>query len=282
MKVEDCIVAVERRTVGGCIDLAFVFASRFALPVIRITLWFAVPCLLLVWLVGDSLRHDVFLPGMLIFAFFTMLAGGALIAAVGPQVFGVPMNSSAAMRALLKRLIPYVVLGTLVRLTGVCLFVPVIFFLAWAGFLPEVIFLELTGFNQISQRLSWLSRGGGYSRSLGRLITISVFWMLISAGLFLAVDLIATWVFNAPIFFGTIAPGPDQWKAFTSRLIDDPRLILTLQAVLWVTWPVMRIAWFFCYLDQRIRAECWDLDLQFRTEARRIELLDSGAVQTAG
>ena len=37
--------------------------------------------------------------------------------------------------------------------------------------------------------------------------------------------------------------------------------------------PVIRLAWFFCYLDQRIRNECWDLQLQFRAEAARLEEL---------
>lgn len=29
MKVEECIVTVERRSMGGCLDLAFVFAGVF-------------------------------------------------------------------------------------------------------------------------------------------------------------------------------------------------------------------------------------------------------------
>jgi hypothetical protein len=36
---------------------------------------------------------------------------------------------------------------------------------------------------------------------------------------------------------------------------------------------VIRLAWFFCYLDQRIRNECWDLQLQYRAEAARLEEL---------
>ena len=32
MKVEDCIVTVERRSTGGCLDLALVFTRRFWRP----------------------------------------------------------------------------------------------------------------------------------------------------------------------------------------------------------------------------------------------------------
>ena len=81
MKVEDCIVSVERRSVGGCIDLAFVFARQFILPLSTLTLCFAVPSTLLVWLLGESMRRDVLLPCTVIFAFFSTMLGGAMIAA---------------------------------------------------------------------------------------------------------------------------------------------------------------------------------------------------------
>jgi len=48
-------------------------------------------------------------------------------------------------------------------------------------------------------------------------------------------------------------------------------VVVTLQIAMWLTYPIIRLAWFFCYLDQRIRNECWDLDLQCRVEAVRLE-----------
>jgi hypothetical protein len=44
MRIEDCIVRVERRTGGGCLDLAIVFTQRFIRPILRLLLTFAVPC----------------------------------------------------------------------------------------------------------------------------------------------------------------------------------------------------------------------------------------------
>ena len=271
MKVEDCIVSVERRTVGGCIDLALVFARHFAWPIAKLTLAFAVPCSLLIWIAADAVRRDMLIPSIIVFAFFTMLASGALVAAVGPQVFGVPISTGQAMKSLIRRSIPYVVLGILFRVVGFCMFFPVLFVLAWGGHLPEVMFLEMTPVSQVSSRLSWLTRRGGYSRNLGRLITITGFWMVFAVGLFLLIDILSGLLFNMPVFFGTISFGPDLGKAFQSRLIDDPTFIVVLQASLWITWPIARLAWFFCYLDQRIRNECWDLDLQIRAESRRLE-----------
>ena len=271
MKVEDCIVSVERRTVGGCIDLAFVFARQFARPLIGLTLCFAIPSTILVWLVGDSMRRDIAVPSIMIFAFFNMLLSGAMVGTVGPQVFGVPMSTRAALKSLLGRLISYTFLGLLFRSTGFCLVVPLLFVMAWSGHLPEVMFLERTPLNQVTQRLSWLTKGGGYSRNVGRIITITFFWLLFSFGVFLLIDILSGWIFNAPICFGTIAPGPDQRLAFQSKIFDDPVTVTWLQISLWITYPVVRLAWFFCYLDQRIRNECWDLELQFRVEAGRLE-----------
>ena len=78
MKVEDCIVTVERRNVGGCIDLAFVFLRQFLGPLYVLTACFAGPSLFFVWSIGDSMRHDVLIPSIIIFAFFSMLLSGAI------------------------------------------------------------------------------------------------------------------------------------------------------------------------------------------------------------
>ena len=271
MKVEDCIVSVERRSIGGCIDLSFVFARQFILPLSALTLCFAVPSTLLAWLVGESIGRDILIPCTVVFAFFSTMLGGAMIAAVGPQVFGVPMSTMSALRGLGSRIVPYALLAILARCTGLCLIVPIVFAMAWCGHLPEVMFLERTPLSQIRERLSWLGRGGGYSRNVSRLVTLSCFWALFAVGLFLMIDLLSGWVFNAPIFFGTIAPGPDMRQALLSRIIDDPLVVVTLHVAMWLTYPIIRLAWFFCYLDQRIRNECWDLDLQFRVEAVRLE-----------
>ena len=271
MKVEDCIVTVERRNVGGCIDLAFVFLRHFLVPLYTLTACFAIPALFCVWTLGDSMRHDVLIPSIIIFAFFSMLYSGAMVATVGPQVFGVPISTRAALKGLLSRCIPYILLGVLFRMTGFCMIVPLLFVMAWCGHLPEVMLLERTPLNQVTQRLSWLGKGGGYSRNLSRIVSIGAFWIVMSVGIFMLADMLSGWLFNAPIFFGTIAPGPDRTSAFASRLIDDPFLTTTMHAAFWLTYPIARLAWFFCYLDQRIRNECWDLELQFRVEAGRLQ-----------
>jgi len=274
MKVEDCIVSIERRSLGGCLDLAFVFGRHFAGPITRLMLMFAIPSCVLVWLL-TSYQTDMLIPSIVIFLFFNALMSGAMVASIGPQVFGVPITTTAAIKGIRNRLFSYLFLSGVARLlqvfTGFCMVFPSVFVTAYFGHLPEVVLLERTKFSQVTQRLSWLGKGGGYSRNLGRLLSLLLFWFIASAGLFRMIDMLSDTLFNAPIFFNTISDSPDMFDAFMGRIIDDPRVLTLLQVSLWMPYPIIRLAWFFCYLDQRIRNECWDLELQFRIETNRLE-----------
>lgn len=279
MKVEDCIVSVERRSMGGCLDLAFVFAREFAGPLLRLSLSFALPSIGLVWLL-TSRATDMLIPSVLIFMFFATLFSGALVAAIGPQVFGVPITTRKALQSLRKRLFGYLFVSLIYRFlqffTSFCMFFPAVLVTSHFGHLAEVMLLEQTPVSQTMQRLSWLGKGGGYSRNLGRLLGLIVFWAVFSAGLFILIDLLAGALFNFTILFGGI-PNPDEDfnDKMAALLIDNPVVLTTAQIAVWLPYPIVRLAWFFCYLDQRIRNECWDLELQFRTETVRLEEMAS-------
>jgi hypothetical protein len=51
----------------------------------------------------------------------------------------------------------------------------------------------------------------------------------------------------------------------------DPLVVSALSATAWLVYPLARLAWFFCYLDARIRKEGWDVELAFRIEAGRLQ-----------
>lgn len=275
MRVEDCIVSVERRSTGGCLDLAILFTRQFAGPIYRLMLVFALPCCGLVWVLA-SRTTDMLIPSLILFAVFTALFSGALVAAIGPQVFGVRISTRAALLSLRQRLGPFLLLSLLARglqlLTSFCVVFPSVFVTAWCGHLSETMMLEKTPMSQVMPRLSWLASGGGYARNLGRVTSLLLFWGLLSFGLLMLTDLLASALFHVEILHGQLSlAGPDADVQLQSVAFDDPLLLTTLQIVLWLPYPVVRVAWFFCYLDQRIRNECWDLDLQFRIEAIRLE-----------
>lgn len=275
MKVEECIVTVERRSFGGCMDLAFVFAREFAGPIFRLWLVCALPSCLLVWIMA-SFWTDMLVPSMAVFLFFSAVFNSLLVACMGPQVFGVPISVRSAIRAWRTRFWGWLLLTIVTRffqaISGFCFVIPSVFVTAFAGHLPEVLLLEQAPINNVITRLNWLSGGGGYGRNLGRVLTIFAYWAVLSLGLFMMLDFLCTMVFNRPIFFSLLSQtSVNGWDFFLQLTNDDPAVLLTLQLALWLPYPVLRLAWFFCYLDQRIRNECWDLQLQFRAEAARLE-----------
>jgi hypothetical protein len=277
MKVEDCIVAVEPRSLGGCLDLAFVFSREFAVPLSRLWLLCALPSCMAVALLS-SLLTRMLLPSLLVFAVFSAIFGSLMVACVGPQVFGVPMSIRSAGRVVAGRLLSWMLLTGALRffqlISGFCFIVPSGFVTAYAGHLPEVLLLEQTPVRAVMGRLSWLNGAGGYSRNLARALTLFVYWGAMSLGLFLLLDLLLTALCNRPVLL-LLARAGRPVSDFRSSLIqliqDDPVFLTTLQAAIWLPFPIIRLTWFFCYLDQRIRNECWDLQLHVRTEAIRLE-----------
>jgi hypothetical protein len=53
-------------------------------------------------------------------------------------------------------------------------------------------------------------------------------------------------------------------------LLRDPRCLTVFAAAVMLVYPIVRLAWFFCYIDLRVRRDCWDMELLFRQEARRL------------
>jgi hypothetical protein len=276
MKVEDCIVTVERRSIGGCLDLAFVFAREFAGPLCRLWLVCAVPSCVLVWLTA-SMFGDLLLPiSLSVFMIFSALFNALLVSCMGPQVFGVPISVRAAVQAWRKRFSAWLLLTLVTRffqaITGFCLVLPSVFVTAFSGHIPEVLLLEQAPLNGVVTRLNWLSLGGGYSRNLSRVVTLTGYWAVLSSGLLMIMDVLASVLLKRPLLFSILFEGSSDWvDRFYQLTVDDPTFLTAIQLALWLPYPIIRLAWFFCYLDQRIRNECWDLQLQFRAEAARLE-----------
>lgn len=270
MKVEDCIVVVERRSLGGCIDLAFVFAREFAGPLFRLWAICAVPsCLTILLISGWS--TDLLPLSIPIFMFFSSVFSALLVCSMGPQVFGVPISFTQAAKSWRKRIHSWYFLTGIARCAQCIGFV---FVTAYAGHLPEVLLLEQSKVNGVTSRLSWLCGGGGYGRNLGRVFGLTVFWAGLTMGLFMLIDFLSTVLLNYPIFSARLGSGSaDSSTVFAQLILDDARVHFVFQLALWLPYPIIRLAWFFCYLDQRIRNECWDLQVQFRAEAARLEQL---------
>lgn len=277
MKVEDCIVTVERRTLGECVDLAFVFSREFAGPLFRIWFVCAAPSCLLVWLLA-SRNTDMLIPSIIIFLVFSSIFSALLTAAVGPQVFGVPMSLRAGFRAWRRRFPAWLLLTLITRffqfIAGFCFLLPSVIVTAYAGHFPEVLLLEEAPLRNVTPRLKWLSAGGGAGRNQGRLATLFGYWFAMTIGIFILLEFVAGTFLGKPLFLARLIGNSSRInETFAQLLFDDPAFLTALQLAIWIPYPVIRLAWFFCYLDQRIRNECWDLQVQLRAEAARLEQL---------
>ena len=115
-------------------------------------------------LYGSS-ASDLMLPTDRHFSVLQFVCNAVIVAAVGPQVFGVPMSFGSALKLLKARFWLYVAAMFMTRLaqavTGFCIVFPAILVTAYIGHLPEALLLERTPGSQVMQRLSWLSKGAG-------------------------------------------------------------------------------------------------------------------------
>ena len=102
---------------------------------------------------------------------------------------------------------------------------------------------------------------------IGRWMGAVLFYGVALVVVFTLVEAAAYALFGVEIFFARVLAAGDWIPGF----LNEPRAVIVTQALLWLGYPLARMALFFCYLDVRTRKECWDLELDFRIEARRLE-----------
>ncbi len=104
---------------------------------------------------------------------------------------------------------------------------------------------------------------------MGRYTAIVMFAAAVSISMFTIFDIGSGTLLGYPIVIG-------RTSAFFAEelfylLIWDPLAITMLSATVWLVYPLARLAWFFCYIDARIRKEGWDVELEFRVESHRLQ-----------
>jgi hypothetical protein len=270
MNVERLTLPIEPRAVGACLDLAVQFNRTFARPLGGLLALVAVPCLALTAALCQVTDHGLLL-GLLVYFAATPFLGALVVAGAGQHVFGDPFEAGRALRlfrAHAGRLTLHLIVSRVLTFLGVVTLVPWIFLLPRYGFLPEVVLLERLRGPRLRQRLGEIRRGVATSLEFSGLAILS-FQLLLALAVFLLVDLASGKLLGLPILIGR-DPGASGLLDTLDRCSWDPVAVTTFCGLLWASYPLARLAWFFCYLDQRIRNECWDVELDFRREARRL------------
>jgi len=267
MNLEHVTIPIEPRTVSGCIDLGVVFGRRHVVSVAWLLALAGLPSLALTYYLAQVTDHGL-LWGLLVFYLASPVLGAWLAVAAGGRVFGEPFSARKALatfapsalgltlRMWWNRLLA--LLASLGVVSGVLV-------AARGASLPEVVLLEQLGGARVGRRLGELGRGVQTSPTMA-MLTIWSFGLAAAFALFVSAHVGADFLLGVKLW---IHPG-DGFAGSLDRLTYDPVTVTTLMATFWLLYPVLRLSWFFVYLDQRIRNECWDVELHFRQEARRL------------
>ncbi len=270
MQLDGALITIERRTTSACIDLAVVFVRQHLAGVLSLTLLFAIPsCLLSYWAVANTQATLVWM--LLWFLLVSPFHGAALVIAAGRRVFGEELSVRAAMQTLRTRVWRYSAYVLLVRgamLLTACLLLPPLLIGVRYGFVAEVLFLERAPSRLVRHRLRRLL-DGVYPELVFRSSAMLCFFVALFFGYFVLAEFLATTIFGLPIVSGRLSTIGME-SEFTLLLMTDPRVVTVIQGLLWLVYPLVRLAWFFCYLDVRIEKEGWDTELNFRIESQRL------------
>ena len=271
MRLEDATLALEPRSVGAAIDLAILFYRKHALKLLALSLLFgAAPVAVAGY---RATRGDGWLWAVVLFFFGSAFLGAAVVAGAGHHVFGEEFTLRNTLRHFGRRTfallfwlpLARVVLGALGAMCWGLLFVPLA---ARYGFLSEVLVLEQLRGMRVGKRLEEILKSN-HVEACGRYFAIASFALLVSIVLFLLLDLGSQALFGVPIFVAKVSWAV-AYEDVMNLLSYDPLLVVALASTWWLVYPLARLAWFFCYLDARIRKEGWDVEIAFRVEARRI------------
>lgn len=272
MRIEAATIVIEPRSVGACLDLAVLFYRRHAREILKLTLVFALPATLLCYRIAHRSDSGLFWGGV-VFFFLSPFLGAALVVGAGRGVFGEPFEAGSALRAVgarLGRLLAAVLISraVIVLCGALCVGIPGLFPAVYYGFLPELLLLEDLKGRRARQRLSDIVRRT-YVDLTVRALSILAFMTAMVLSLFTLLDQASGILLGLPILFGR-ASGALFWEEMRALVFYDPWVLSVLSVTAWLVYPLARLAWFFCYLDVRIRKEGWDVELDFRSEAERL------------
>lgn len=284
MKLDQITVPLIPRTTTNCLDLGVMFYGRHLAAILKLWACFAVPIGIFVYVAATWFEWNLGYVAMLLYfatgPFGILLAERTVVAAFGGS-FDQPERTTRRQNRLIKMTLR--VLGT--RLLIAPLLIGLIFpygllvlvLAAWpiwvrVSFAAEKVSLaELQG-RKHDRRTGELVKQE-YSQLLSRTFGVALFLLIAWTVLFLCLDFMSANLFDYPIFLDRAAANVDlqTWmEPFFSLLGRDPLVLTTEAMVFLLAYPIARFAWFFCYIDLRVRDDFWDLELQFQKELERL------------
>lgn len=289
MRFDRATIQLEPLSPSNCIDFAVLFIARGFRPILSLVLGFAIPlCGAVYYLVYEQL-YDVRL-AVLVYFFATSPLGVLLTSGAAMAAFGEEFEWRTLWKKYYGPMIQLLFNGLLARI-GIGAVLLMFVLESWPlwvrvplglllCFFPGLYLTIRTGFLAERGILSHLSHHLSDTRGhilikrrslelIGRGGILFVFCGLIWLTFMLSLDLAVTFLFDFPLFFTRMGPAGD----FNSLIMDDPRAIVLMLFSAFLVYPFGRLAWFFCYIDLRVRYDCWDMELEMIREAEQLEAI---------
>ncbi|HEY2252763.1 MAG TPA: hypothetical protein VGH74_16940 [Planctomycetaceae bacterium] len=284
MRFDRVAVPLAPRSTSNCLDLAVCFLRQYFRPIAGLWITVAVPgCALTYWLIHHfEAAYDVGLPlAALVFFGLTSPFGVLLMAGAGPCAFGEPFTHRGTWARLGWRGVGLLLRGIALRLAialGLVLFLfPGIYLAVRTGFFVEQSVLSKMAKHLHDRKTDELLQGeigDLFLRSAGIVLFCGLLWMV----LLLTADFASSHLLGLPILLGRLNTDTsyfenhvDEFGHAMDFLWSDPIVVTAALAVAFLVYPIGRLAWFFCYIDVRVRRDCWDMELSIIQEAERLD-----------
>lgn len=260
MKIADATIEIRPRASSELVDLAVLFYRTHFLLLFSLSGIFGFPAVVL----SMSVHHLTQSAWAALFLLLMLLSllSGAVVLTAGRIVFGSRLTVRDALT--LYRPVWGKYFGRKLWENLLCLlFVPLILGYAWhlsfAYTAPIGVLEQLRGKDLRIRRKGLLRRGGGNSFLFDMLLAAVV--AAFAAGGICLIELMV----------GTIFTVWQETGLRTTDVFDDPVRLGVWMVTVVSVYPIYCLGWFFRYLDARIRAEGWDLELDFRRAAERLK-----------
>lgn len=279
MRFDQVAIPLAPRSLANCLDLSLLMLRRGMGVYLQLWCLVALPaCALIYWL---SLRLE---STILVAAAVGFLTSGPLgvltAAATAPAAFGEELTVRNALRRLGPR--PWwpllrSLLMRIVELAGLCLcLAPGVFLITHDGFYAEQRLLSKLARHLHDKRTDRLLRGE-FSDLVGRLIPLAGYGMLLWLILLVTFDFASSRLLGLPILFGRLGVDPTYLTDLGEMIVaavkfvgTDPLVEAFTVGTALLVYIHLRIAWFLCYIDVRVRRDCWDIELQILQETERL------------
>lgn len=280
MRFDQATVPLEPRSTLNCLDMAFAFLRENFLALAGLWALVAVPACVATYFYVDRLDGN-WLVAIVVFFFATVVLGTFVTTGAALCTFGERFTVASTLhrlRWLGWRLVPEGIVWRMLTLIGLPF-----------GLIPGAYVAVRTGFSVEKRVLSNLARhlhdrrtsellqgeiGDLVVRAMSIFVYSCLFWLM----LVMTIDFASTYLLGYPILWGRMnfdfeymedySEGVDYFVDF---FWSDPAIVTLGLASALIAYVPARLAWFFCYIDVRVRRDCWDMELKMLREAERLE-----------